>query len=53
MNVLKMIKLEFTTEQVNDIRYNAYHHPRPHAQRKMNALSMKNSVSTIKKYVLV
>lgn len=43
MNVLKMIKLEFTTEQVNDIRYNAYHHPHPHVQRKMNALSMKNS----------
>ena len=38
-----MIKLEFTTEQVNDIIYNAYHHPHTQLQRKMNALSMKNS----------
>ena len=42
MNVLKMIKLEFTTDQVNAIIYNAYNHHHPHVQRKMNALSMKN-----------
>ena len=42
MNGLKIIKLEFPTEQVNSIIYNAYHLSHSHVQRKMNALSMKN-----------
>ena len=38
-----MIRLEFTSEQIKTLQYQAYSHPHPFVQRKMHALLMKSA----------
>ncbi len=38
----KMIKIEFTEEEVKALNYERYHHPHPRVQRKMEALWLKS-----------
>ncbi|KOR28161.1 transposase, partial [Achromatium sp. WMS3] len=37
-----MIKIEFTTSEIQTINYERYHHPHPRVQRKMEALWLKS-----------
>jgi transposase len=37
-----MIHIEFTEEQINELRSERYHHPHPRVQRKMEALYLKS-----------
>ena len=37
-----MIKMEFTEEQIAQLRYERFHHPHPRVQRKMEALLLKS-----------
>ncbi len=36
-----MIKIEFTEEAIDKLRYERFHHPHPRVQRKMEALLLK------------
>jgi hypothetical protein len=33
-----MLKLEFSPEEVEALRYGRFHHPHPHMQRKMEVV---------------
>ena len=37
-----MLKLDFTTEQIQALRYERFHHPHPRVRRKMEALLLKS-----------
>ena len=37
-----MIHIEFTEEQINELKSERYHHPHPRVQRKMEALFLKS-----------
>ena len=37
-----MLHIEFTEEQINELRNERYNHPHPHVQRKMEALFLKS-----------
>ena len=37
-----MIKIEFTEEAIEKLRYERFHHPHPRVQRKMEALLLKS-----------
>ncbi len=37
-----MIKIEFTEEATDELRYQRFHHPHPRVQRKMEALLLKS-----------
>ena len=37
-----MIHIEFTEEQINELRHERYSHPHPRVQRKMEALFLKS-----------
>ena len=37
-----MLRLEFTEEVIEELRYERYHHPHPRVQRKMNVLYLKS-----------
>lgn len=37
-----MIALEFTTEEIDALEYERYHHPDPKVQKKMEALYLKS-----------
>ena len=37
-----MLKLKFTEELIEELRYERYHHPHPRVQRKMNVLYLKS-----------
>lgn len=37
-----MLKLDFTTEQIEALKYQKFHHPHPRVRRKMEALLLKN-----------
>ena len=37
-----MIKIEFTEEVIEKLRYERFHHPHPRVQRKMEALLLKS-----------
>ena len=37
-----MIRIEFTEEAVDKLRYERFHHPHPRVQRKMEALLLKS-----------
>ena len=37
-----MIRIEFTEEAVDKLRYERFHHPHPRLQRKMEALLLKS-----------
>lgn len=43
-----MLRLEFTEETVEELRYERYHHPHPRVQRKMNVLYLKSQGVTHK-----
>jgi transposase len=40
--MLPLIKLTFTTEAIEQLHYERFHHPHPHVQRKMEALYLKS-----------
>ena len=37
-----MIKIEFTEEAIDELRYQRFNHPHPRVQRKMEALLLKS-----------
>ena len=37
-----LIKLTFTTEEIEQLHYERFHHPHPRVQRKMEALYLKS-----------
>ena len=37
-----MIRIEFTEEAIDELRYQRFHHPHPRVQRKMEALLLKS-----------
>ena len=37
-----MIRIEFTEEAIDKLRYERFHHPHPRVQRKMEALLLKS-----------
>ena len=37
-----MIRIEFTEEEIDKLRYERFHHPHPRVQRKMDALLWKS-----------
>ena len=37
-----MIRIEFTEEAIEKLRYERFHHPHPRVQRKMEALLLKS-----------
>lgn len=37
-----MLKLDFTTEQIEALKYQKFHHPHPRVRRKMEALLLKS-----------
>jgi Homeodomain-like domain len=37
-----LIKLTFTTEEIEQLYYERFHHPHPRVQRKMEALYLKS-----------
>jgi transposase len=37
-----MMRLHFTPDQIEQLRYERYHHPSPRVQRRMEALLLKN-----------
>jgi transposase len=37
-----MLKLEFSTEEVEALRYWRFHHPHPHVQRKMEVVYLRS-----------
>ena len=42
-----MIHIEFTEEQINELRHERYSHPHPRVQRKMEALFLKSQGLTL------
>ena len=44
-----MIKIEFTEEAIEKLRYERFHHPHPRVQRKMEALLLKSQRSPHKR----
>ena len=39
---MEMIKIEFTSEQINELEYERFHYPEPRVQRKFEALYLKS-----------
>jgi hypothetical protein len=37
-----MIKIEFTTDEIEKLNYERYHYPHPKVQKKMEALYLKS-----------
>jgi hypothetical protein len=37
-----MLRLDFTTEQIEALKHQKFHHPHPLARRKMEALLLKS-----------
>jgi hypothetical protein len=37
-----MLELEFSTEEVEALRYWRFHHPHPHVQRKMEVIYLRS-----------
>ena len=37
-----MLKLDFTTDQIEALKYERFHYPHPHVRRKMEALLLKS-----------
>ncbi len=40
--MIEMIRLEFTTEAIDALEYERYHHPDPKVQKKMEAVYLKS-----------
>jgi len=37
-----MIQINFSPEEIESLKYERYHHPHPHVQKKMEALYLKS-----------